>query len=123
MVQPRCEKVEIGDVSLECVDEFCYLGDKLCAVGGAEESLVVRVRSGWKKFRELLPLLTLKGLSLHIRDKLYASYVRSVMLYGSEAWAVKEYDVRRLMRNERSMLRWMTGGKLSDRMSIVLIRE
>ena len=92
VVQPRCEKVEIGDVSLECVDEFCYLGDKLSAGGGAEANSVAGVRSGWKKFRELLPLLTLKGLSLHIKGKLYASCVF-----------------------EKSMLKWMSSVKLSDR--------
>ncbi len=50
IVQPRCEKVEFSDVSLECMDEFCYLGDKLSAGGGAEACSVARVRSGWKKF-------------------------------------------------------------------------
>ncbi len=93
------------------------------AGGGAEACSVARVRSGWKKFRELLPLLTLKGLSLHIKGKLYASCVRSVMVYGSETWAVKEDDVCRLVHNERSMLRWITDVKLSDRMLNVSIRE
>ena len=36
--------------NLEVIDKFCYLGDMLDAGGGAESSIVTRVRSGWKKF-------------------------------------------------------------------------
>ena len=41
------------DVELECVDEFCYLGDMLGAGSGAGEASRVRVRCAWKKFMEL----------------------------------------------------------------------
>lgn len=47
----RCERVELADESFSCVEEFCYLGDMICAGGGAAASSVARVRSGWKKFR------------------------------------------------------------------------
>ena len=53
--------------NLEVVDKFCYLGDMLDAGGGAESSTVTRVRSGWEKFRELLPLLTTKAISLKVK--------------------------------------------------------
>ena len=71
--------------NLEVVDKFCNLGDMLDAGGGAESSTVTRVRSGWKKFRELLPLLTTKAISLKVKGELY----RSVILYGSETWPIK----------------------------------
>ena len=85
----RQDRLELADVSLKSVEEFCYLGDIISAGGGTEASSIARLKSGWKKFRELLPLLTLRGLSHLTKDKLYASCVRSVMLYGSETWAVK----------------------------------
>ena len=50
------EKVMLDGSNQEVVDKFCYLCDMLDAGGGAESSTVTRVRSGWKKFRELLPL-------------------------------------------------------------------
>ena len=37
------------------------------------------------------------------------------MLYGSETWAVKVDDVRRLSSAEKRMLRLMTGFKIEDR--------
>ena len=98
------EKVMLSGCSLEVMDRFCYLGDMLDACGGAESSTITRIRSGWKKFRELLPLLTTKATSLKIRGEIYATCVRSVMLYGSETWPVKVEDSQRLHRNEMSMM-------------------
>ena len=53
---------------------------------GAESSTITRVKSGRKKFRELLPLLTTKSVSLKVKGELYAACVCSVMLYGSLRW-------------------------------------
>ena len=115
VVRERQERVVLAGESFECVQEFCYLGDVICSGGGADASSVARIRSGWKKFRELLPLLTMRGFSLRQKGRLYAACVRSVMLYGSETWAVKEEDTRRLERTEMRMARWMCGASLSDR--------
>ena len=59
-------------------------------------------------------MLTLRGCSLKLKGKLYAACVRSVMVYGSETWAMKEEDVRRLERTEMQMVRWMCGARLKD---------
>ena len=113
VMEVRQENIVLAGESFECVEDFCYLGDVICAGGGAGASSVARVRSGWMKFRELLPLLTMRGLSLRQKGRLYASCVRSVMLYGSETWAVKVEDTRRLERTEMKMVRWMCGPSLS----------
>ena len=34
--------------------------------------------------------------------------IRSAMLYGSEIWATKIEDIRKMQRSEMRMLRWMT---------------
>ena len=99
--------------NLEVVDKFCYLGDMLDAGGGAKSSTVTRVRSGWKKFRELLPLLTTKVISL--KGELYEACIRSVMLYGSETWPIQVEESQSLHRNEMSMIRWMCGVTMRDR--------
>jgi len=48
------------------------------------------VRIGWNKFRQLVPLLTNKDVSLIMRGRLYSSCVRSSMLHGSETWPVRK---------------------------------
>ena len=60
--RPQSE-VQVGPDKLEVVDVFCYLGDMLSAGGGCEITVTTRVKTAWKKFRELLPVLTSRHLS------------------------------------------------------------
>ena len=66
------------------------------------------------KFRQLVPLLTNKDVSLIMRGRLYSSCVRSSMLHGSETWPVKKENVVALQRAEMRIVRWMCGIKLKD---------
>jgi len=58
--------VAIGaSANLEVVDKFCYLGDMLSVDGDADAADVeARIRIGWNKFRQLVPLLTNRDISL-----------------------------------------------------------
>ena len=83
--------VDIGaSAKLELVDKFCYLGDMLSVDGDAEAAVEARIRIGWNKFRQLVPLLTNKDVSLIMTGRLYSSCVRSSMLHGSETWPVRK---------------------------------
>jgi len=82
--------LDIGNgVSLEKVDEFCYLGDMLDADGGCDSAVTTRVRSAWKKFCEYLPIVTGKRFSLKLNGNVYATRVRSCLMHGSETWTMK----------------------------------
>jgi hypothetical protein len=116
--------MDIGNGSvLEKVGKFCYLGDMLNADGGADSAVVARVRSAWKKFRELAPILTFKGASLKIKGKVYESCVRSCMVYGSEVWPMKKEHEAVLERTEMRMIRWMCGASLRDKLTSAELRE
>jgi hypothetical protein len=109
------KEISIGqDDKLECVKKFCYLGDMIGEGGGAEEASRARVRSAWAKFRELAPILTARGASLVVKGKIYRACVQSVLIYGSETWAMKAEDMQRLERTERLMVRWMCGVTLKN---------
>ena len=57
--------VDIGaSANLEVVDKFCYLGDMLSVDGDADAAVEARIRIGWNKFRQLVPLLTNRDISL-----------------------------------------------------------
>ena len=75
--------VDIG-AKVELVDKFCYLGDMLNVDGDADAAVEARIRISWNKFRQLVPQLTNKDLSLIMRGRLYSSCVQSSMLHGSE---------------------------------------
>lgn len=101
----------------EAVNRFCYLGDMLDASGGCEAAVSTRIKCGWKKFRELVPFLISKATPLWMKGQVFDACVRSCMLYGSETWAMKVEDLRRLITSERRMVRWMLGVALKDRIS------
>ena len=48
---------------------------------------------------------------------------RSVMLYGSEIWGVKEADLLRLECNDTRMIRWICNVTLKDRNPSSELRE
>ena len=76
-------KVQVGPDKLEVVASFCYLGEMLSAADGCELSTTTRVKTAWKKFKELLPVLSFHLLSFKTRGRMYSSYAE---LHVSETW-------------------------------------
>ena len=96
---------QVGPDKLEVVASFCYLGVMLSAGGGCEMAVTTRVKTAWKKFRELLPVLTSRQLSYKTRGHVYSSCMRSAVLHASETWPLTKTNLQRLQRNDRAMLR------------------
>ena len=92
-------------VKLEVVASFCYLGDMLSAGGGCEIKVTTSVKTAWKKFRELLPVLTSLHLSYKTRCHVYSSCVRSTTLHASETWPLTKSYLQRLQHNDRAMVK------------------
>ena len=76
--RPHSE-VQVGPDKLEVVTSFCYLGDMLSAGGGCEMAVTIHVKTAWKKFRELLLVLTSCHLSYKTCGHVYSSCMRSAM--------------------------------------------
>ena len=70
------------------------------------------MRCALAKFKELSPILTVRGAPYRIKRRIYSACVQSVLIYGTETWAMKADDLRSLERTERMMVRWMCGGVL-----------
>ena len=66
--------------------------------GDADAAVEARIRTGWNKFRQLVPLLTNKDISLITRGKLYSSCVQNSTLPGSETWPVRKDNEVALQR-------------------------
>jgi len=82
-----------------------------------------RIRTGWNKFRQLVPLLTSKDISLIMRGRLYSSCMQSGMLHGSETWPVRKENEVALQWAEMRMVRWMCGIKLQERVPSKGLKE
>jgi len=91
--------------------------------GDADAAMGARIQTGWNKFKQLIPLLTNKDISLIRRWRLHSSCVRSSMLHGSETWPVRKENEVALQRAEMRMVRWMCNVKIKDRVTNKELRE
>ena len=66
------------------------------AGGGCESALTARTRCGWAKHRECGDLLYGRRFSPKLKGVVYRSYVMPAILYGSEAWCLKESEMGHL---------------------------
>ena len=82
-IEKLCDEVET-------VNEFCYLGDRLNSSSGYKAAVTARIRVGWVRFRECGELLLGNRFPLKMKGKVYRCCVRSAILYGREAWCLRE---------------------------------
>ena len=61
-----------GD-NVEVVHRFSYLGDVISTQEGAQEAVTSRIRSAWKKFKEVSNVVCGKSISLKVIGTLYKS--------------------------------------------------
>ena len=78
---------------VETVSEFAYFGDRVNAGGGCEAAVTAITRCGLVNFRECGELLYGKRFPLRLKGAVYGSYVRQAILYGNEAWRLKESEI------------------------------
>ena len=108
------KEVQVGPDMLEVVASFCYLGDMLSEAGGCELSTTTRVKTAWKKFNDLLPVLSSRHLSFKTRGRVYRSCVRSEMLHASETWPLTKPSLQHLQLNARAMIRQICNVRPQD---------
>ena len=97
------KEVQVRPGKLEVVASFCYLGDMLSAAGGCELSTTTHVKTAWKKFKELLPVLPSRHLSLKTHGHVYSSCVWSAMLHASETWPLTKPNLQRLATDKAKL--------------------
>ena len=107
-------EVQVGPDKLEVVASFCYLGDMLSAAGGCELSITTCVKTAWKKFKEMKPVLSSRHLSFKTRGRVYSLGERSAMLHASETWALTKASLQCLQQNDRAMIRQICNVKPHD---------
>ena len=108
------KEVQVGPDKLEVVASFCYLEDMLSAAGGCELSTTTGVKTTWKKFKDLLPVLSLRHLSFKTCGRVYSSCVQSAIFHASEIWPLTKPNLQRLQRNDRAMIRQICNVRPQD---------
>jgi len=91
--------------------------------GDTDAAVEARIRIGWNKFWQLVPLLTNRDISLIRRGRLYSSCLRSSILQGSWTWLVTKEKEVAFQRVETRMVRWMCDVKVKDKVPSKELRE
>ena len=95
-------------------DEKLEVGNMLSAGGGCELASTTRCKCAWAKFRQLLPLLANRHLSLLTRSSGFLICVKRSKLHAAETWPVTVSTLNRLRRNDLAMIHWMCNIKTND---------
>ena len=72
------------------------------------------VKASWKKFKELIPVLSSLHLSFKTHGHVYSSSVQSAMLHASETWPLTKPNLQLLQQNDRAMTRQICNVKPQD---------
>ena len=72
------------------------------------------MKTAWKKFKELLPVLSSHDVSYKTHDCVYSSCFRNAMLHVSESWPLKRSGLPLVWRNDRAMIRQKCNIKPED---------
>lgn len=88
---------------------------------------LLRLRNGWSKFMDLLPLLIRRDLPLGTRVEIYSTNVCSIR-YWNDSWdyrnvPIKEDNVIRVEINNTRMARWMCNVGPENNISAVELRN
>ena len=57
LFQDEDKMINLDGDNIEVVDRFSYLGDAFSTEGGAQEAVTSRIRSAWRKFKEVLNVI------------------------------------------------------------------
>ncbi len=102
-------------VELKQVKKFKYLGSTLQEGGACGTEVKERVKTAWKKWRDMSGIVRDKRMPVSLKAKIYRTVIRPVLLYGAETWALRKKEEMLLERTEMRMLRWILGITLKDR--------
>ena len=87
------EQEEMLCDEVETMREFTYPGDRASECLGCETAVTARTRCGWVMFWKCGKLLYGRRFPLQLTGAVCKSYVRPAILYGSEAWCMKESEM------------------------------
>ena len=107
-------QVHVGEDIFEAVPTFQSLGDVMEESGGCLDSTSARITAAWKGFRQLLPIITNRGISLRNRVNIFSSCIRKSQLYGCKTWPTSSKIIHCLTSADNAIVRWICGDRLEQ---------
>ena len=108
--------IELNGEELKNVDHFKYLGSVIDKDGTIDSDVDLRVQAAWSSWRKLTRVLDDRKIPLRLKAKIYETIIRPALTYGSECWAMKVTNKRKIATTEMRMLRGILGVSRRDHM-------
>ena len=112
--ESQLDKIAIGNMQIDQVRSFSYLGTIVNGNNTLEEEITERIDKGNKAFSVNRALFKNILVSRKSKLKLYWSVSRPVVVQGCETWFLKESIIQRLSVFEGKILREMFGATIED---------
>ena len=77
--------------------------------GGRADATSARITAVWKGFRQLLPIIFNRGISLRDRGNIFSSCIRKSLLFGCKTWPTSSETIHHLTSADNGMVRWICG--------------
>ncbi|XP_064111410.1 uncharacterized protein LOC135218894 [Macrobrachium nipponense] len=106
---------DIRGLIIKQMEKFKCLGSTLSQEG--------RCEAAWGKWREVAGVVCNKKMPIKLKVKIYSTVMRPVLTYESDTWALRRKEEVKLERTEMSMLRWIMGISLLERLENDEIRR
>ena len=77
--------------------------------GTIDKDVDLRVQAAWSSWRKLIGVLYDRNIPVRLKAKVYEAIIRPALTYGSECWAMKVTNKRKIATTEMRMLRGILG--------------
>ena len=102
--------MQVPGGQIDMVNDFTYLGSTITRDGEVNQDVKLRIGKAARAFGCLQKaVFQNKRFSVETKRRVYKAAVMSVLLYGSETWAIKAESVRRLTSFHNRCIRSMMG--------------
>ena len=119
---PHLQGIKIGDDTIERVEEYIYLGQKVKTRPGQEDEIKRRISMGWTAFGRHSNVL--KGdIPMCLKKKVFDMCIVPVIIYGAETWSLTKAVEKKIQATQRKMERIMLGITWEDRKKNTWVRE
>ena len=82
--------------------------------GDCVDATSARITKAWKSFRQLLSIITNRGISLTNLDNIFSSCFRKSLLYGFKTWPASIKKIHCLTSADNGMVHWICGVRLEQ---------
>ena len=109
--------------SIDVVKQFEYLGRILNNRADDTATVEHRIAKGWQAFQKKKSIITHKRLSMKAKRQTINSFIFPTVLYAAETITWNQPLLKKISTFQNHLMRWMSGYKLNDRMSISRLKS